>query len=279
MAEHQIFISYRRVGGEYLAGRLADKLRSLGYSVFYDVESMRAGKFNNQIYSAIESCQDVLVVLPEHALDRCQEKGDWVRIEIEYAISLRKNIIPVMVPGFTFPAVLPSGMDSIRDYEGVTANSEYFGAVMDRIQGMLKSEKPGCVNQSSGLTEGARFLSLGLYPQAWAALEKAMQTDLSNPDVYFYAAVAMLGGKRPFLTERTAIRKVEEYLNAAIAVGDRAVYHCFLAYVKLDFYHRKMLRTVPAYGQELEQAVTMGISAEEMEALFKLLRVDRPAEF
>lgn len=278
MPDYQIFISYRRAGGEYLAGRIADKLRSQGYSVFFDVESMRAGKFNNQIFSAIESSEDILVILPEHGLDRCQDEGDWVRIEIEYAISLRKNIIPVMVPGFVFPAVLPPKMDAIREYEGVTANSEYFSAMMDRIQSLLRSDRPAAKTQSSGLTEGVRFLTIGLYPQAREALEKAMHTEMSNPDVYFYSAAALLAGKRPFLADRATIKKVEDYLTVAITISNRPVYHYFLAYVKLDYYHRKMLRTTPGYEQTLRQAAALGISDGDIEALFALLRVTRPAE-
>ena len=35
---YNIFISYRRDGGDALAGRLADRFTTLGYKVFYDVE-------------------------------------------------------------------------------------------------------------------------------------------------------------------------------------------------------------------------------------------------
>jgi len=42
---HDIFISYRRDGGEYLAGRVKDALRSRGFSVFMDVEDLKSWKF------------------------------------------------------------------------------------------------------------------------------------------------------------------------------------------------------------------------------------------
>ena len=81
MENYQIFISYRRDGGDMLAGRLADKLRTLGYGVFFDVESMRSGLFNTQILEAITLCKDVIVVLPPCGLDRCSDDNDWVRKE------------------------------------------------------------------------------------------------------------------------------------------------------------------------------------------------------
>lgn len=282
MPDYQIFISYRRAGGEYLAGRIADKLRNRGYTVFYDVESMRAGKFNNQIYAAIRSSADVLVILPEHGLDRCFDEGDWVRMEIEYAISLDKNIIPVMVPGFSFPAILPLKMESLRNYEGVTAYSEYFESMIDKICGLLSSAKPtapGKAAPPSGAAEGVRFLQLGLYPQASAVLEKAMLTDMSDPDVYFYSAVAVLSGKRPFLADRGRIRKIEEYLSAALALQEKGLYHFFLAYIKFDYYHAKMLRTVPGYEAELDRARTLGVTDQEIKELFALLRTPRPGTF
>ena len=47
--EYDIFISYRRDGGESTAKILRDKLTELGYSVFFDVESLRSGDFNKKL--------------------------------------------------------------------------------------------------------------------------------------------------------------------------------------------------------------------------------------
>lgn len=139
MEKYQIFISYRRDGGDALAGRLADRFNALGYKVFYDVESMRSGTFNTQILDAVAQCDDVLLVLPANALDRCVNADDWVRQELAFAIKHNKNIIPIMMRGFEFPASLPADIDKIRYMEGVTASSEYFDAVVQRIETLLIS--------------------------------------------------------------------------------------------------------------------------------------------
>lgn len=141
MDEFQIFISYRRLGGEDMAGRIADRLRMLGYSVFYDVESMRAGKFNSQIYSAIDGCTDVLVVLPQNALDRCSDPEDWVRMEIAYAIEKKKNIIPILMHGFKFPNDLPENIKAISDFEGIKVPEGFFDALIARLIELIQSEK------------------------------------------------------------------------------------------------------------------------------------------
>jgi hypothetical protein len=96
-ANYDIFISYRRDGGDITAGRIADRLKQLGYSVFLDVESLRSGNFNEQLNSLIEKCKDFIVILPENALDRCVNEDDWLRLEVQHAIKHKKNIIPIML--------------------------------------------------------------------------------------------------------------------------------------------------------------------------------------
>lgn len=140
MENYQVFISYRRDGGDILAGRISDRLTAMGYSVFFDVEAMRSGMFNTQIYSAIDKCEDVVLILPPNALDRCANTDDWVRQEIVYALSKKKNIIPVIMRGFEFPDTIPLEMEPIRFMEGVVASSDYFDAVVNRLVSLLRSK-------------------------------------------------------------------------------------------------------------------------------------------
>jgi len=139
MKKYQVFISYRREGGSELAGRLSDRLSALGYEVFFDIESMRSGTFNTQILDAISRCDDVLLILPPNALDRCVNEDDWVRQEVAFAIKKHKNIIPIMMRDFEFPDILPADIDKVRYMQGITASSEYFDAVIERIQTLMKS--------------------------------------------------------------------------------------------------------------------------------------------
>lgn len=136
---YDIFISYRRDGGEALACLLCTKLRQRGCSVFYDVESLRSGKFNTKIFSVIQECTDVIVILPDHALDRCIDESDWVRKEISCSIKHDKNIIPVMMRKFKWPKKLPEEIQDIVNYNGVSANMEYFDATFEKLLTMLHS--------------------------------------------------------------------------------------------------------------------------------------------
>lgn len=141
MDNFDIFVSYRRDGGEALACLISERLKQREFSVFYDVESLRSGKFNEKIFSVIDSCTDVIVVLPQNGLDRCVNEDDWVRKEIAYAIKAKKKIIPIMMRNFEFPKVLPEDIDDIRNFNGVSANMEYFEASFEKLLSMLESSK------------------------------------------------------------------------------------------------------------------------------------------
>lgn len=138
---YDIFISYRRDGGDALACLISEKLKQLGYNVFYDVESLRSGLFNTKLLSVIENCKDIILVLPPNALDRCNNDDDWVRKEIEHAISCQKNIIPVMIRGFQWPSIeeLPEKLQILPNYNGISANMEYFDATYTKLLSMLES--------------------------------------------------------------------------------------------------------------------------------------------
>lgn len=140
MQKYDVFISYRRDGGSDAAKHLRDTLTELGYSVFYDVESLRAGAFNVELYRVIENCQDVLLMLPPNALDRCVDEEDWVRKEIEHALKCGKNVIPVLMRGFDFPAELPASIEPIRYLNGIAANIEYYDAFVEKLREFMKAK-------------------------------------------------------------------------------------------------------------------------------------------
>lgn len=134
MKPYDIFISYRRSSYD-TANLIATRLKAAGYSVFFDMETLRAGKFNEQLYDVIDNCKDFILVLPPKALDRCANEDDWVRLEVCRAMAAKKNIVPVMLNGFTWPDPMPDGMQELAYYQALTASSiEYFDLAMERLQ-------------------------------------------------------------------------------------------------------------------------------------------------
>lgn len=136
-----VFISYRRDGGYALARLIYEWLHRENITVFLDLEELRSGPFNEKLYSAIEDSQNFVLILPSHALDRCSNQDDWLRLEIEHAIKYKKNIIPIMVGGFEFPKALPSSMQVLPFFNGVQISREYFDASMVKLISMLQGIK------------------------------------------------------------------------------------------------------------------------------------------
>lgn len=121
------------------------------------------------------------------------------------------------------------------------------------------------------------YLKLKMYDKAFGAFEKAIEDNFDNPETYFYAAVALLGGQKAFLTPRPKIDKIEEMLNAAVSIEPRGIFYLFWAYIKQDYFKRKFLRTTPDYLAMLATAKEYGYSDLDRENLFAILGVECPA--
>lgn len=128
------FISYRRQGGADTVWALYTRLTSKGKRLFFDIESMKVGPFDEQIRHAIETAKNFILLLTPGALDRCSEKGDWVAEEIRTAMALGKNIIPVM-KDFSGPpdSSLPEDILPALRFDGIGLVHEYFEAAINEI--------------------------------------------------------------------------------------------------------------------------------------------------
>ena len=103
---YDVFLSYRRDSSSEFASFLCLELERLGYSVFFDSQSLREGPFEKHITAAIEECTFFLLLLAPHDLDRCLEnpESDWILKESKKAMECGKVFIPVQVKkGFEFP--------------------------------------------------------------------------------------------------------------------------------------------------------------------------------
>lgn len=103
---YDIFISYRRDGGGATAGRINDLLTADGYSVSYDVDTLREGQFDSQLLERIEQCQDFILVVDKNCFVRAIDPAtdpqeDWLWQELSYAMKLKKTLYlfcwPVLV--------------------------------------------------------------------------------------------------------------------------------------------------------------------------------------
>jgi membrane-bound metal-dependent hydrolase YbcI (DUF457 family) len=119
----EIFISYRREDSLSATGRLAEKLvQQFGAAqVFRDLDAIEAGtNFERAILDAVSAASVMLVMIGRtwvdaRALDgsrRLQQPDDFVRREIETALTANIPLVPVLVEGASMPAgdALPASL-------------------------------------------------------------------------------------------------------------------------------------------------------------------------
>ena len=140
IVKYDIFISYRREAFEQ-ANLFATRLKAAGYRVFFDIEAMNAGMFNEQLIDVISKCKDFILILSPGALDRCTDKDDWVRREVECAIARKKNIVPIMLSGFEWPQKMPQGLEQLCLYQAIAPiPNVYYDMQVKKLTGYLKSK-------------------------------------------------------------------------------------------------------------------------------------------
>ncbi|XP_060084272.1 NAD(+) hydrolase sarm1-like [Ylistrum balloti] len=139
-----VFISYRRSNGSQLASLLKVHLQLRGFTVFIDIERLRAGKFDENLLMNIKLARHFLLVLTPDALDRCKgdtEQQDWIHKEIVTALESDCNIIPVL-DNFEWPVPeeLPADMQQVVYFNGVRWVHDYQDACVDKVEKFLSGE-------------------------------------------------------------------------------------------------------------------------------------------
>lgn len=97
-----VFISYRRSVSSDRALLIFYHLRQNGYDVFLDIKTIDGGPFDSVILNQIGARTHFVLLIVKGALERCQHEGDWLRREIEEALKLGRNIVPVIDEGINF---------------------------------------------------------------------------------------------------------------------------------------------------------------------------------
>ncbi len=136
---YDVFISYRRDETTDAARLLASSLVERGHRAFLDLDDLGSHHFDERLARAIESAPNFLVILAPTSLARCSEPGDWLRLELAHAIRTRRNIIPLLKDGFRFPppGEMPEDIVELPRYNGIPYSTQYFTAMMTKIEEFL----------------------------------------------------------------------------------------------------------------------------------------------
>jgi tetratricopeptide (TPR) repeat protein len=147
-----IFLNYRRAQSEYVAGRLHDRLAAaFGRDrIFTDVDSVRPGQdFTKVLEDVVGRCRvllaiisrDWVIALDEEGRRRLENPHDWVRFEIETALS-REGVlvIPVLTDNAPMPRAieLPGKLAELSMRQAVKISAEGFARDVDNLIALLQ---------------------------------------------------------------------------------------------------------------------------------------------
>jgi len=152
----QVFISYRRHRSNDVAVRIAKYLRRIlpDEFVFLDTASIPSGHdFHLVLRNAINGSDIVLVLIEPGWSElrdasqtlRLHDPGDYVRMEVQWAIEGGKIVVPILLDGEPMPLAqqLPPEILTLCTKQALSANSRSVEASIDRL---ILEQKIGVVD-------------------------------------------------------------------------------------------------------------------------------------
>jgi len=177
-----VFISYRREDSGGYAGRIYDRLTSrLGREkVFFDVDTIPPGRdFVEVLSERVGSCDALLAVVGKHwvlSVDsenkrRLDDPKDFVRIEIEAALSRNVPVIPVLVDGAAMPRPedLPDSLRKLIRRQAVEITHARFDSDAERLTEALSQIEEETLQRESNSPSSAAGREAGRATLAAAA--------------------------------------------------------------------------------------------------------------
>lgn len=157
------------------------------------------------------------------------------------------------VCGHCFSAVY---LQRIKDSDNLSK-----GGIAKHIAVYKKNIANGLVDDSSTLISlGICHYKNCMYDLSMKSFEKAIEVDPENVNAYYYAALSLMNGKRPYLQTLPKIKKAVAMLEAAISIQDEGRLYYFLHLIQKDFFDKKHLRTkykaLELQNLSMENAVT-----------------------
>ena len=165
----RIFMSYRREETAYAAGWLYDRLAECfgNGQVFKDVDSIELGDdFVDAIGTAVGSCDVLLALIGDRWLTitdadgrrRLDNPQDFVRLEIETALTRDVRVVPILVSGARMPegADLPPSVARLVRRQALELSPSRFDSDLKRLLRVLDSTL-AAAGQEAGQQVGGWF--------------------------------------------------------------------------------------------------------------------------
>jgi len=143
----EIFISYRRLDSDAVAGRIYDQLDSVFMGqVFMDVEAIKPGRdFHEEIIDRVRNCKVVLVLIGSRwrgkidGRTRLGDLNDYVTLEVKAALETGCAVIPVLIGEVAMPTreELPAQLQAFAQRHAVRLRQDNFTRDMEPLVSSL----------------------------------------------------------------------------------------------------------------------------------------------
>ena len=130
-------------------------------------------------------------------------------------------------------------------------------------------------NGELNLAMGICYLDLGVYDLATKFFSKAIEQIPDYGDAYYYYALALIKGRKPKVLTLKEVKKIEEYVNAAIQIDNtKSKYYYLWALIKYDFYIKNGLKMRPPTLEELiEESNSKEYDRQEIDKMLQRIPV------
>ena len=212
--DRKVFLSYHRADSSFMARSIFQSLKESGYEVFMDVAEISAGRFKDEILSEIGRHLYFLVILTPDSVKSFAPSDSWMRLEIESAMDLDRQIVPILADGFTFDGeskqYLTGKLSTLGSYNALEMPHHLFDEFMVtlkerflRIQSEFHAPPP---------KRGSAYLE-GIVINSWEQFHHSWTGSMHGKD-WRHVAVKTYSG------DSVSIRLHKDHFNT-VAVGDR----------------------------------------------------------
>lgn len=143
--KYDVFISYRREGGTHQADALESKLllKRKGCRVFLDRSEIRGEDWKKKIDESIRESCNFVVIISKGCFPHKGEGTDNFLLEIDQALRMGKNVIPVYYDGMDYECIKDylAGIEGFHNRNHIVFNNNNTDGSVDQIIKFLKTEK------------------------------------------------------------------------------------------------------------------------------------------
>ncbi len=193
-APGRVFISYRREETAYPAGWLYDRLaeRYGGGQIFKDVDSIQLGDdFVEVITTAVGSCDVLLALIGEEWLTitdaqgrrRLDDPDDFVRLEIEAALTRNVRVIPILVDGASMPRAdqLPDSLARLVRRQALELSPARFDFDTNRLLKVLDTTLAEVRTAQAGAAEPGTYGGPDIVRRDGGSVPDPVSLTVENP--------------------------------------------------------------------------------------------------